>query len=111
MAVTYTWSVNTLKKKNIANIPGVVVQAYWTKTGTDETGAVGVYPGTMSFTLNPDSEFIPFEELTNEIVLGWIQDRIANDSLMSDEAINIYIQRQIDDKNSNKTPWQLLTTT
>ena len=101
MALTYEWEITTLKKINTQNLQDVVVQAYWTKTGTNENGTKGVFSSATSFTLS--DEFTQFEELTNEIILGWIQTNTSN----STDLIIASIQKQIDNIESSvtKMPW------
>jgi hypothetical protein len=40
MAVTYNWEVTGLKTTTVANTSDVVVQTYWKKKGTDESGKI-----------------------------------------------------------------------
>ena len=52
---------------------GIVV-AHWTATKVDGELEAKTY-GTKSFTPNPDSEnFTAFEDLTEELVVGWFTD-------------------------------------
>lgn len=104
MALTYTWKVTTLKKMDTPQQSDVVVQAYWTKTGTDiQDGLFASFNGVTSFTLNSNEPFIPFEELTEAIVLGWIQAATINE----EDAMNSIIQQQINDQRSivTRMPW------
>lgn len=103
MAVTYTWQITTLKKMDTQQHEDVVVQAYWNKKGTDETGVFGIFSGVTSFTLNPNEQFIPFDQLEEQQVLQWIQAATAD----NEQNMNSDIQRQINDKKSTVTrmPW------
>jgi hypothetical protein len=110
MAITYTWEVTGLKVQNIdAELQNAVVQTYWKKTGTDEHGNEGTFHGATPFTVNPNDEsgpFIPFEDLTEQDVLDWIQSVVIGGY---EEHVNAQIQKQIDDKISPITepalPW------
>ena len=75
MALTYTWAVTSLKKTTDGSISNVVVQSTWTCTGTDEDGDSGVFNGATPFPLSSvdPAAFIPYEDLTEADVLGWIQ--------------------------------------
>jgi hypothetical protein len=71
MAIVYTWKILQMDR-NVAD-DGVVV-AHWSCLGKDEVteNTDRVY-GSVSFTPNPESpDFIPYENLTEEIVLGWL---------------------------------------
>jgi hypothetical protein len=63
---------------NIVNLErtqdGGVVVAHWTASKVDGEFEAKSY-GTKSFTPDPESEgFTPFEDLTQEIVVGWFTE-------------------------------------
>jgi hypothetical protein len=63
---------------NIVNLErtqdGGVVVAHWTATKVDGEFEAKTY-GTKGFTPNPDSDdFTAFEDLTQEIVVGWFSE-------------------------------------
>lgn len=99
MAITYTWKVTGLKVKDVADTkPSAIVQTYWQKIGTDENGNEGTFSGATPFTVDPTDDsgpFIPFEQLTEQDVLTWIQSIVVNGY---EEHVNGQIQKQIDDK-------------
>ena len=97
MAITYTWEVTGLKKKDEGSNEDAVVQTYWTKTGTDDDGNTGVFSGATPFTSADADPFVAFADLTEEIVLGWIKAVADVDGSYKDH-INAQIQKQIDDK-------------
>lgn len=106
MAITYEWTVTSMKVINENDFENVVIQTYWTKKGTDENGNDGSFNGATPLdqsSIDPNN-FIPFEELTETIVLGWIQSSITDQS-----HIDYQIQKQIDMKKNpvieKKTPW------
>ena len=49
--------------------------------------------GTQTVPLDPESEFIPFEDLTNEIVVGWTKNAMGEEQVTS---IQANIQNTID---------------
>ena len=111
MAVTYTWTVTDINVRN-ETIEGTtydntVVQTFWEKTGTDENGNTGMFAGGTPFQYNPESSaFIPYEDLTEEIVLGWIQAVVVGSY---EERVNEQIQQEINEKVNPITdpglPW------
>jgi len=109
MAITYTWKVTSLKTKNEGDNQNAVVQTYWQKIGTDENGNQAVFSGATPFTSTTMPEgnvFVPFEELTEEVVLEWIKDVVVG----SYEAhVNGKIQEQIDQHinpvSESQMPW------
>lgn len=71
----YTWKLTKLKRATTAEIENAVVQTYWELTGTDEDGDTGVFTGATPVDINtvdPDN-FIPYEQLTEQDVLSWVQ--------------------------------------
>lgn len=98
MAITYTWKITALKTTDVGDKANAVVQTYWKKIGTDENGNEGVFDGATPFTVDPTDEsgpFIPFEQLTEEDVIAWIQTVVVG---QYEEHVNGQIQKQIDEK-------------
>lgn len=95
MSMTYTWKVTGLKTKDEGSNASAVVQTYWEKIGTDSNGNVGKFSGATPFTSAnvPSGSFVPFEELTEEIVLGWIKAEVVGSY---EQHVNEQIQKQID---------------
>ena len=104
MAITYTWKVNELKVRDEGVHKNAVVQTYWEKIGTDEDGNEGKFSGATPFSAAnvPEGSFVPFEELTEAIVLGWIQNVVIG---AYEKHVNEQIQKQIDaEKNPLMSP-------
>ena len=98
MAITYEWNVTSMKVVDANNLENVVIQTYWTKTGTDEDGNSGMFSGATPLplsTVDPDN-FVPYDQLTQEIVIGWIQDTVKDQNHIDEQ-----IQKQI---NLKKNP-------
>jgi hypothetical protein len=96
MTTTYTWAVTGMKATTVGSESNYVVQTYWTKTGTDANGNTGTFSGATPFTPDPQqSDFTPFDQLTQEIVLGWIQPVVTGSY---EEHVNGVIAKQIADK-------------
>jgi len=89
---TYTWNVTALYTETIAGEQNYVVIANYEVVGTD-----GTYSASLSniarFSTASVSPFIPYEDLTNHIVIGWIQSELGVDGVANLEAC---IQGQID---------------
>lgn len=82
MAVTYTWKVTQMWVLDTdPATPEFVVQAAYTCAG-EETSGGEVYTSeiqnTAFFEMSPEQEnFIPYADLTNEIVIGWIKGQLG----------------------------------
>jgi hypothetical protein len=106
--MTYTWKITEVKTADTENVTDAVVQTYWEKIGTDENGNEGVFSGATPFpqsSINPEN-FVPYTELTEEIVLGWIQNVVVGSY---EEHVNEQIQKQINLKSIKEPnlPWAL----
>jgi hypothetical protein len=78
--------------QTIENEQNYVVTAYYDVIGVD-----GIYTASFTnvakFSTENVSAFIPYSELTNEIVVGWIQNELGVEGVSNIEAS---IQGQID---------------
>jgi hypothetical protein len=98
---TYTWNVTALYTETIAGEQNYVVIANYEVVGVD-----GTYSASLSniarFSTASVTPFIPYEDLTETIVIGWIQDELGVDGVSNLEAC---IQGQIDSQiNPPVTP-------
>ena len=93
MAITYTWEITSLKTKAEGDNADAVIQTYWKKTGTDDSGNEGSFSGATPFTSADADPFVAFADLTEANVLAWIQAVVVNDYEVH---VNAQIQKQID---------------
>jgi hypothetical protein len=108
--MTYTWKVTGIKTIDVDGVKDAVVQTYWEKIGVDKEGNEGVFNGATPFsksTIDPEN-FIPFSELTEEIVLGWIKAVVIGSY---EDHVNLQIQKQIDSNTIKDAglPWAPVT--
>ena len=88
---TYTWTINqmfTIQQPD----PNYVVNVIWTLTGVDGeyTASIG---GNTVFDSQQSDTFIPYNELTEQIVIGWVQTNLGEQGIANYEA---NVQGQID---------------
>lgn len=95
--LTYTWKVTAIRTATVEEQPDFVVHVRWEKIGTDENGNTGTFVGAtpLQTTLDPNGNFVPFNELTEEMVIGWIQEIVVGSY---EQHVNGQIQKQIDAK-------------
>lgn len=91
-------SINTLER---ALPTDVVLTAHWNAALTDGDYSASAY-GSTSFTRDEDSAtFIPFDDLTEADVIGWLD---------LDEGLEANLQAQIDEQKTpttvSGTPWE-----
>lgn len=97
MAFTYEWKVKSLKTKTEDANADSVIQVYWSVTGKDANNVTGTFDGATPFSSVGKTDFIPYEDLTEETVIGWIHEEV-NTRLGYMDHINNVIQRKIDEK-------------
>ena len=109
--MTPVWTISALDvKPQEGNLTDVVITAHWSCTGTQDGFSTNVY-GTCSFS-QPGDPFTPYDQLTQAIVLGWIQPVVTGSY---EEHVNGVIAKQIADKIDPVTepdlPWVTPTPT
>jgi hypothetical protein len=88
----YNWTVTQLYTQTIEGMADYVVTASYNTTGIDGEFTASL-SGTTQFSTADVTEFIPYEDLTEEIVIGWIKESLGENGIISIEAC---IQGQID---------------
>lgn len=81
---TYTWTITkmyTLQQPD----PNYVVTAYWRLTGVDGQ-YTAYFEGINEFDSQQESNFIPYDQLTNDIVVGWVQNQLGANGVSNSEA-------------------------
>jgi hypothetical protein len=89
---TYTWAVTALYTETVGTEQDYVVIANYEVVGTDETYSASL-SNIARFSTESVTPFIPYADLTEEIVIGWIQQDLGVDGVANLEAC---IQGQID---------------
>jgi len=100
MSTTFEWKIAQLERETE---DGFVFTAHYTVGANDGTYASSAY-GSLGFE-RPDN-LIPFADLTEEIVIGWVKDQFGDEKVAEIEAA---LQSQIDEqRNPTKAagvPW------
>ena len=81
---TYTWTVTNMYTLQQPD-PNYVVNVLWELTGVDG-GYTATLGGNTVFNSSQTLNFIPYDQLTNEIVIGWVQNALGADGVASYEA-------------------------
>jgi len=77
MAIEYTWTLPTLERHTA---DGFVYTAHWRCTATDGEFFASSY-GTAGFQQDPEAEsFVPYDQLTEADVLGWVWESVDKDA-------------------------------
>jgi hypothetical protein len=89
---TFTWNIAQLERE--AN-DGYVFTAHYTVDAKDDIYSAGAY-GSIGLE-RPEGEMIPFSELTSEIVVGWVQEKLTAEKV---EEIEAALQKQLDEQRT-----------
>ena len=103
---TYSWSVNAMYTLDTPE-PGFVVNVLWTLTGVDGQYTASI-DGNSQFTVQ-EGTFVPYSDLTPEIVIGWVQTALGPQGIANYEAnvqgqINSMITPPVSPQNT-PLPW------
>ncbi len=83
--ITYDWNCKTVdvhpQEKGETN---VVYNVHWIVTGTEGDYTVSNI-GTQVVPLDNATDFIPFENLTNEVITGWTKDAMGEEQVQAVE--------------------------
>ena len=101
MATTNTWKIAQLERKTS---DGYVFTAHYTVDANDGTYRAGAY-GSIGFE-RPET-LVPFADLTEEQVIGWVQEKLGGAEKVAE--IEAALQAQIDEQAAptkiSGTPW------
>lgn len=89
MATTFEWKIANLERETD---DGFVFTAHYTVNASDGVYTSGAY-GSLGFE-RPDN-LIPFSELTEEIVIGWVKEKFGEEKVVEIEAA---LQSQLDEQ-------------
>jgi hypothetical protein len=106
MANTYTWAVVAMKAyPEQGGFQNVVCGVNWTCTGVDGEFS-HIYCGGTSVTLDPNDPFIPYDQLTEDEVIGWVQSALGPEGVAEVYAdINVQIAKQKNAPVAQPLPW------
>ena len=96
MAITNTWNITQLDcYPQAEGETDVVFTAHWTLTGDDGEGHVGSVYGSVGVTYEAGEPYTPYADLTQEQVVGWVQDALGEEQVAAYEA---NVAQQIEDQ-------------
>ena len=100
MTTTNTWKVANLERETA---DGYVYAAHYTVNANDGTYQAGAY-GSVG--LEKPETLVPFADLTEETVVGWVKDQLTAEKVTEIEAA---LQTQLDEQTAptkaSGTPW------
>ena len=100
MSITKTWEVNTLQRE-LAD--GYVNKVIYRVNGTDGTYSTRA---TGEVDLEKPETLIPYKDLTQETVIGWVKAKLGTESVTEiEKAIDDNITLQKTPVHGVGTPW------
>lgn len=102
--VTLTWSVQNMTR---VLDDGFVINVAWACTAS-ATGVQGAFYGGKSTFAAPDSnapDFIPYDQLTEEVVLGWVYDALGDQKVEIEATLTAKVEAQLNPVTANGLPW------
>ena len=100
MSITITWHIDALDcVPDVDGMADYVICAHWRCNGTDGTFNGSVY-STQSFEVKAsDPNFVPYPELTEELVISWVKQAMGAETVeATEENVINQIQDQINPK-------------
>jgi hypothetical protein len=92
---TFNWTVTQLLTETIAGEQNYVVIANYEVVGVDGVYTSSIQDSARFSTENVDN-FTPYEDLTNDIVIGWVKSMLGPDTVANyEESIQGQIDSQI----------------
>ena len=98
----FTWNVAQMERHTA---DGIVFTVHYTVDAKDDTYSAGAY-GSVGLE-QPEGNVIPYADLTPEIVIGWVKEKLGGDEKVAE--IQAALQAQLDQQRTPTTaqglPW------
>ena len=94
----WVWTINAMQQWPSGTNAGYVVNVIWTLTGTDGTYTASIGGNTQYPVSDAQAGFVPYAQLTQATVIGWVQESLGATGISNFEA---NVQGKI---NSLETP-------
>jgi hypothetical protein len=102
-ATTFEWGIAQMERHTA---DGIVYVVHYTVAANDGTYASSAY-GSIGLE-QPEGDVIPYSDLTPEIVIGWVQDKLGGTEKVDE--IQAALQKQLDEQRNPTAaqglPWQ-----
>lgn len=95
----YTWTIVNMDR---LTADGFVVTVHYNVSATDGTYNASTY-GTVGYTEQPGETYVPYADLTQAQVVGWVQTSLGKDTV--EDSLQSQIDAQINPVQESGTPW------
>ena len=96
---TYNWSIVNMDR---LTADGFVVTVHYNVSATDGTYNASTY-GTVGYTEQPGETYIPYADLTQEQVVGWVKASLGEATV--EASLQSQIDAQINPVQAAGLPW------
>jgi hypothetical protein len=97
--INYNWQIVQMDR---LTSDGFVVTVHYNVSATENDYTASTY-GTVGFTEQPDEQYIPYADLTQEMVTGWVQDALNKDTV--EESLATQIEALKNPTQATGLPW------
>ena len=95
----YTWTIVNMDR---LTADGFVVTVHYNVSATDGTYNASTY-GTVGYTEQPGETYVPYADLTQAQVVGWVQTSLGKDTV--EDSLQSQIDAQKNPVVATGTPW------
>jgi hypothetical protein len=103
MTTLFDWRIANLERETEN---GLVFTVHYTISAQDEVYSSSAY-GSLGLERPDEEEMIPFSDLTEEICVGWVKEKLTEEKVTEIEAA---LQAQLDEQHAPSkaagVPWQ-----
>jgi cystathionine beta-lyase family protein involved in aluminum resistance len=96
--MNFTWNVVQMER---LTSDGFVVTVHYTVNAVDGEFTASTY-GTVGYT-QEDKPYTPYADLTQAVVVGWVQDSLGKDTV--EQALATHIEAQKNPVQQTGLPW------
>ena len=99
----FTWNVVQMDRQSAT---GFVTTVHYTVSAQEDDLNALTY-GTVSYSQAEDQEIIPFDDLTKEDVIAWVQDSLGQETV--EDSLTAQIEAQKNPVQLSGLPWSQVT--
>jgi hypothetical protein len=97
-----TWTIQNMTRTTDT---GFVINVAWACTAQQDSASAS-HGGTTTYLNNPDEPgFIPYDQLTEEIVLGWVYESLGDQKAEIEAGLTAKVEKQLNPTTANGLPW------
>jgi hypothetical protein len=106
MTTTYEWKINKLEC--LPNEQKIVFKVHWSLTAKKEEHQCNCF-GEVELNYEENSDFIEYSELTEEIILNWVKEKLQ-DTINNEDTLKEVLSTRLFELESRvvlELPWEI----